>query len=88
MDALISLFVLADLAGALGQGAGILNGVGLFAVFGGLISATVSALSEKHIGGVKTSLIIAVIGGLAWVIAQAVFAAGGNAPNIQMTPIN
>jgi hypothetical protein len=44
----------ASLAQALGQLAGILNAFGLVAVFGGLIGACISALSERHVGGVKT----------------------------------
>jgi hypothetical protein len=44
--------------------------------FGGLIGAAVSALSKRHLAGVKTNLGIAAIGGLAWLIAIAFFAAG------------
>jgi hypothetical protein len=57
-------------------------------VFGGLIGAAVSALSEKHLAGVKTSLVIAAVGGLAWLIATAFFAAGGANPNIIPQSIN
>ena len=57
----------AGLAQALGMAAGIINAFGLVAVFGGLIGACISALSERHIGGVKTSLVISAVGGLAWV---------------------
>ena len=55
----------AGLAQALGMAAGIINAFGLVAVFGGLIGACISALSERHVGGVKTSLVIAAVGGLA-----------------------
>ena len=41
--------------------------------FGGLTSAAVSALSERHLAGVKGSLVITAIGGLAWPIATAFF---------------
>jgi len=68
--------------------AGIINAFGLVAVFGGLIGACISALSERHVGGVKTSLVIAAVGGLAWVIVQAMFAAGGNTVNITPQAIN
>jgi hypothetical protein len=78
----------ASLAQSLGMMAGILNGFGLVAVFGGLIGACISALSERHVGGVKTSLVISGVGGLAWVIAQAMFAAGGAQINLQMQAIN
>jgi hypothetical protein len=43
------------------------------AAFGGLIGAAVSALSARHLAGVKTSLVIAAIGGLSWLIATAFF---------------
>jgi hypothetical protein len=78
----------AGLAQALGTAAGIINAFGLVAVFGGLIGACISALSERHVGGVKTSLVIAAVGGLAWVIAQAMFAAGGTQPNLQLQAVN
>src|ERR1700730_14310041 len=78
----------AGLAQSLGQAAGIINAFGLVAVFGGLIGACISALSERHVGGVKTSLVIAAVGGLAWVIAQAMFAAGGTQPNLQLQAVN
>src|ERR1700736_5551660 len=78
----------AGLAHSLGQAAGIINSFGLVAVFGGLIGACISALSERHVGGVKTSLVIIAVGGLAWVIAQAMFAAGGNAVNITPQSVN
>ena len=45
----------AGLTQALGMAAGIINAFGLVAVFGGLIGACISALSERHVGGVKTS---------------------------------
>ena len=64
MDALISLFVLADLAQGLGSGVGIISGISMFAVFGGLVGAIVSSLTEKHLGGVKTSLVISGLGAL------------------------
>ena len=84
----ISFLLAAGLAQALGMAAGIINAFGLVAVFGGLIGACISALSERHVGGVKTSLVIAAVGGLAWVIAQAMFAAGGTQTNLQLQAIN
>jgi hypothetical protein len=78
----------AGLAQALGMAAGIINAFGLVAVFGGLIGACISALSERHVGGVKTSLVISAVGGLAWVIAQAMFAAGGTQTNLQIQAVN
>jgi hypothetical protein len=83
-----AFLIAAGLAQSLGQAAGIINAFGLVAVFGGLIGACISALSERHVGGVKTSLVIAAVGGLAWVIAQAMFAAGGTQPNLQLQAVN
>src|SRR6202007_3343407 len=84
----IPFLLAAGLAQALGMAAGIINAFGLVAVFGGLIGACISALSERHVGGVKTSLVIAAVGGLAWVIAQSMFAAGGNTMNITPPAVN
>lgn len=81
-------FLAAGLGQALGLVAGVIQGFGMVAVFGGLIGAAVSALSERHLGSVKTSLVIAGVGGLAWLIAVAMFAAGGFASNIQPGAIN
>ena len=78
----------AGLAQALGSDAGIIQTIGLVAVFGGLIGAAVAALSERHLAGVKTSLVIAAIGGLAWLIATAFFAAGGMNTNIVPGAVN
>lgn len=82
-------FLAAGLAQALGGLAGILNAVGLVAMLGGLIGACIAALSERHVGGVKTSIVIAGVGGLSWTLAQALFAAGGQpVNNITPQPIN
>jgi hypothetical protein len=78
----------AGLAQALGTAAGIIQAIGLIAVFGGLIGAAVSALSERHLAKVKTSLVIASIGGLAWLIVTAFFAAGGWNATITPAAIN
>jgi hypothetical protein len=92
MSAIIFLFtnpvLAAGLLQALGGAAAVINAIAMVAVFGGLVSATVSALSERGLAGVKVSLVIAAICALAWLICQAFFAAGGNAPNIQMGAIN
>jgi hypothetical protein len=78
----------AGLAQALGGAAGIIQAIGLVAVFGGLIGAAVAALSGRELSGVKTSLVIAAIGGMAWLIATAFFAAGGMNANITPQAIN
>ena len=87
----IALFVLknpvlaAGLLPALGGVAGVINAIALVVVFGALIGAIVSAHGERNVGGIKTSLTIAGVAALAWLIAQGMFAAGGNAPNITLS---
>jgi hypothetical protein len=55
----------AGLTQALGSAAGIMQGFGLVAVFGGLMGAAVSALSERHLAGViQANGLVAVFWGL------------------------
>jgi len=70
----ISAVVAAGSRQALGSGAGIIQSIGR--VFGTLIRAAVSALSEKHLAEVKRRLVNAAIDGLVPLIAAAFFAAG------------
>ena len=78
----------AGLSAALGTAAGVIQAIGLVAVFGGLMGAAVSALAQQHLSGVKLSLVVAAIGGLAWLIATAFFAAGGATTTITPTAVN
>jgi hypothetical protein len=66
----------AGLNQALGTAGGIIQAIALVAVFGGIIGAVVSALSEKHLAGVKTSLVIAAIGGVGLVDCNFVLRSG------------
>jgi hypothetical protein len=75
----------AGLSQASGSAGGIIQATG--AAFGGLIGAAVSALSEKHLAGVETTLVIAAIGGLAWRIATALLAAGGATTTSLLRPL-
>ena len=77
-------------AGGLSQASGSADGIiwSIGEVFGRLIGAAVSTLSESHLAGVKTSLVIAAIGGLAWLVATAFFAAGGAATNTTPQAVN
>jgi hypothetical protein len=84
----IKMFLAAGLAQALGSAVGIIQGISMVAVFGGLVGAAVSALSERHIGGIKTSLVIAAVGALAWIIVTSFFASSGINTNIEPTAIN
>lgn len=88
LSVLKSPLLATGLAQALGSAAGIIQAIGLVAVFGGLIGAAVSALAGRELSGVKTSLVIAAVGGLAWLIATAFFAAGGMNANITPQAIN
>ena len=70
----ISAVLAAGLRQASGSGARIIQSIGR--VFGRLIRAAVSALSEKHLAEVERSLVNAAIDGLVPLIAAAFFAAG------------
>jgi len=35
------------------------------------VGAIISAMGERNTGGIKTSLVIAAVGGVAWLLAQA-----------------
>jgi hypothetical protein len=56
---------------------GLAQALGMAAVFGCLIGACISARRERQMAGVKTPLVIAAVGGRAWV-AKAMFVAGHN----------
>ena len=81
-----SAVLAAGVSQASGSACGFIRSTG--AAFGGLIGAAMSALSEGHLAGFKTSLVIAAIGGLAWLIATAFFAARGAATNITPQAVN
>jgi hypothetical protein len=66
-----SAVLAAVLSQASGSACGFIQSTGVD--FGGLIGAAVSALTERQLAGVKTSLVIAAIGGLSWLIATAFF---------------
>jgi len=78
----------AGLSQALGQAGGIISTISLVAVFGSLIGACIAALTERHLSGVKTALVIAAVAGLAWIICQAFFVAGGLSTNINLQAVN
>jgi hypothetical protein len=84
----MNAFIAAGLTQALGGFLGILQGVAALAFYGGLIGALVAGLSERHIGSAKNALVIAGLGGVAWLLVTAFFAAGGNNVNITAQQIN
>lgn len=73
---------------ALGEAAGTINTISLVIVFAALLGATVAAFSERHVGAVKTALIIACIAGLSWTITKTMFQAGGQQTNTQLQQVN
>lgn len=81
-------FLAVDILQALGGVAGIINAIALVAMFGGLVGAIINSMGEKNISGVKISLVISALGGLAWVIVTAFFTAGGQQANVNMQAVN
>jgi lipopolysaccharide export LptBFGC system permease protein LptF len=82
-----SLFIL-GLAQQLGSGLGIILGIGFLASCTCLVASALSGFGERSIAGIKVSLVLAIICGLAYVIVQAIFQAGGVAQTIAPTAIN
>jgi hypothetical protein len=78
----------AGLTQALGGAVGIIQGISLVGTFGGLAGAAIAALTERHLAGVKLSLVVAGISALAWIICQTFFSAGGFTSNITPQGIN
>jgi len=83
-----SLFLAAGLLQALNTAAAVINGIGLLAAAASLIGACLSGMGERSIAGMKTSLVLAVVAGLAFLIAQAMFAAGGWATQVSPGALN
>jgi len=84
-----SMFVLgAGLAGALGQGLGIIFGIGFVGSCVALLASALGGFGERSIAGVKVSLVLAVVCALSYLIVQALFTAGGIAQNINPAAIN
>jgi hypothetical protein len=73
--------VAASLTQALGGAAGVIGAIALVIMTAALIAACAEGITQRHVGGVKVSLVIAAVAGLAWVITQAFFTAGGMPTN-------
>ena len=82
------MFLAAGLAQALGQATGIIQGISVVTCFAMLTGATISAMTDRNTGTIKTCLIVAAIAALAWIIVTAFFAAGGFTSNITPAGIN
>ena len=74
-------FVAASLTQALGGAAGLIGAIALVIITAALITGCAEGITQRHVGGVKVSLVIAAVAGLAWVITQAFFTAGGMPTN-------
>lgn len=82
-------FVLAaGLNAALGSGLGLILGIGFLASVTSLVASALGGFGERSLSGIKISLILAIITGLAYLICQAVFAAGGVPQTIAPQAIN
>ena len=68
----------------LGNAAGVIQDIAMVCFFGGLVGALVGAYAGRDFSGVKAALVISAIGGLAWLITVAFFAAGGSTPGINV----
>lgn len=71
-------------AETLETGCWIIQAIGLVAVFVGLIRAGVNAVNDKHLERLKTSLLIASVGALAWLIATEIAAAVPGMPQLTL----
>jgi hypothetical protein len=76
------------LAQALGSGLGIVLGIGFLAAVASLVAAALGGFGERSISGIKISLVLAIICGLAYIIVNAIFTAGGITQNITPSQIN
>ena len=85
---LSNLPLAAGLSQALGSGLGLILGIGFVAAVAALVGSALGGFSERSISGIKISLILAIICALAYLIVQALFAAGGISQNITPQAIN
>jgi hypothetical protein len=79
---------LAGLSAALGGGLGVVLGIGFVAACACLVAAALGGFGERSVSGIKVSLVLAIVCALAYMIVQALFAAGGITENITPTAIN
>jgi hypothetical protein len=84
----VNYFLAAGLSQALGQGLGLILGVGFLASTASLVASALGGFGERSLSGIKISLICAIICALSFLITQALFNAGGVPVNIQPQAIN
>jgi hypothetical protein len=88
MNSFFNLPFAAGLSQALGAGLGLILGIGFVAAVAALVGSALGGFGERSISGIKVSLILAIVCALAYLIVQALFAAGGINQNITPQPIN
>jgi hypothetical protein len=84
MQLQLILLLGAGLTQAEGQGLGVILGIGFVASVVSLVAAALGGFGERSVSGVKVSLVLACVCGLAFVLTQSFFAAGGVPQNIQV----
>lgn len=82
------LFLGAGLLQALQTAAGVIQGIGFLAAAAALIGSVISGFGERSVSGLKISLILAIVAGVAFLIVGAFFAAGGWATQITPGALN
>jgi hypothetical protein len=83
-----SALIFGALLQAIGSGLAIILGFGFLASCAALVASCLGGFGERSIAGTKVSLVLAIICGLAYLIVQAAFAAGGVPQNIQVGQLN
>ena len=84
----VTYYLAAGLNQALGQGLGVILGIGFLSSVAALVSSALGGFGERSLSGIKVSLVLAINCALAYLIVQALFTAGGITTNIQPQAIN
>jgi hypothetical protein len=83
-----SFLFLGGLLQAFQTAASVIEGVGFVSSAAAIIGAVLSGMGERSLGGMKISLVLAIIAGCAWLITGVFFAAGGWNTNIAPGALN
>jgi hypothetical protein len=84
----MNIFLAAGLSQALGSGLGLIMGIGFLSSCASLVASALGGFGERSLGGIKVSLVCAIVCALAYLIVQALFNAGGVPTNITPQAIN